>query len=62
MQSSSRHKLNGYLLMFLSSSLMGGIGAFARFIGAPGLFISFCRNTAGVIMVTLLFLAGRKFV
>ncbi len=61
MQSQSRHKLMGYLVMFLSSSLMGGIGAFARFINAPGLFISFCRNFAGVIMVTLLFLAGRKF-
>lgn len=62
MQAQSRHKLNGYLLMFLSSSLMGGIGAFARYIGAPGLFISFCRNSAGVILVTLLFMAGRKFI
>lgn len=62
MQSTSRHKLTGYAIMFLSSSLMGGIGAFARYINAPGIFISFCRNSAGIILMTLLFVAGRKFV
>lgn len=42
--------------MFLSSSLMGGIGAFARFIDAPGDFISFWRNFAGLIALTIIFL------
>ncbi len=54
-------KIKGFVLMFISSSCMGGIGAFARFIEAPGLFISFCRNLAGLIMLTLLFAATRKF-
>lgn len=62
MQSSSRQKLIGFGTMFLSSSLMGGIGAFARYIEAPGMFISFCRNLAGVILMTLIFSVGRKYV
>lgn len=62
MQIQNRHKLIGFATMFLSSSLMGGIGAFARFIEAPGIFISFCRNLAGVILMTFIFLAGRRFV
>ncbi|CAM2833188.1 DMT family transporter [Actinomyces slackii] len=47
--------------MFLSSSLMGGIGAFARYIEAPGIFISFNRSFAGFIGMTLIFLAARRF-
>ncbi|WP_185972509.1 DMT family transporter [Georgenia yuyongxinii] len=62
MQSSSRTKLIGFAIMFLSSSLMGGIGAFARYIEAPGLFISFARNLAGLILMTLIFTVGRKYV
>lgn len=46
--------------MFVSSSLMGGIGAFARFIEAPGLFISFCRNFAGLILMFMVFLFTKK--
>lgn len=61
MEATDRHKLKGFGLMFLSSSLMGGIGAFARFIEAPGMFISFSRNLAGFIMMTLIFLVGKKF-
>jgi len=55
-------KLRGFGFMFLSSSLMGGIGAFARYIEAPGEFISFCRNAAGFIGMTLIFMIGRRFV
>lgn len=58
----NRHKLFGFGVMFLSSSLMGGIGAFARYIEAPGLFISFCRNLAGLILMTLIFTVGRKYI
>ncbi len=61
MQTANRQKLTGFAVMFLSSSLMGGIGAFARYIEAPGLFISFCRNLAGLILMTLIFTAGRKY-
>lgn len=43
-------------MMFCSSSLMGGIGAFARFIDAPGDFISFWRNFAGLIALSIIFL------
>ena len=35
---------------------MGGIGAFARFIDAPGDFISFWRNFAGLIALSIIFL------
>lgn len=62
MQSSSRTKLIGFAIMFLSSSLMGGIGAFARYIEAPGLFISFARNLAGLVLMTLIFTVGRRYV
>lgn len=41
--------------MFLSSSLMGGIGAFARYINAPGDFIAFCRSFTGFIGMTVIF-------
>lgn len=60
-QEQTRSKAYGFITMFLSSSLMGGIGAFARYIEAPGIFISFCRNAAGVILMTLIFMAGKKF-
>ncbi|WP_346266140.1 DMT family transporter [Georgenia thermotolerans] len=56
------NKLKGFGFMFLSSSLMGGIGAFARYIEAPGEFISFCRNGAGFIGMTLIFLLAKRFV
>ena len=42
--------------MMFSSSLMGGIGAFARFIDAPGDLISFWRNFAGLIALSIIFL------
>ncbi len=61
MDQKSRLKLMGFATMFMSSSLMGGIGAFARYIEAPGLFISFCRNFAGLIGMTLIYLAARRF-
>ena len=57
-----RNKAKGYLLMFISSSCMGGIGAFARYIEAPGLFISFSRNLAGLLLLTGIFLFTRHFV
>ncbi|QDC26486.1 DMT family transporter [Georgenia yuyongxinii] len=47
--------------MFLSSSLMGGIGAFARYIDAPGDFIAFNRSLAGLIGMTAIFLATKGF-
>ena len=47
-----RYKLIGFIMMFCSSSLMGGIGAFTRFIDAPGDFVSFWRNFAGLIAVS----------
>lgn len=62
MENSSRVKLIGFGMMFLSSSLMGGIGAFARFIDVDGLFISFCRNFAGFIGMIIIFGMARKFV
>lgn len=54
-------KLKGFGIMFLSSSLMGGIGAFARYIHAPGDFIAFNRSLAGLIGMTAIFLATRGF-
>lgn len=54
-------KLKGFGFMFLSSSLMGGIGAFARFINAPGDFIAFCRSFSGFIMMTLIFAVSGGF-
>ena len=56
MNNESRQKLKGFAFMFLSSSLMGGIGAFARYIDAPGDFISFWRSFSGFIGMTLIFL------
>ena len=62
MDQQSRLKLKGFAIMFLSSSLMGGIGAFARYIEAPGLFISFCRNFAGLLGMTAIYIVARRFV
>lgn len=56
MDTAARAKLKGFGLMFLSSSLMGGIGAFARYIDAPGEFISFFRSFSGLIGMSLFFL------
>ncbi|NGM18354.1 DMT family transporter [Xiamenia xianingshaonis] len=55
MNPQAKYKLIGFVMMFASSSLMGGIGAFARFIDAPGDFISFWRNFAGLIALSLIF-------
>ena len=56
MNQQAKYKLIGFIMMFCSSSLMGGIGAFARFIDAPGDFISFWRNFAGLIALSIIFL------
>lgn len=55
MNQSAKYKLIGFVMMFASSSLMGGIGAFTRFIDAPGDFVSFWRNFAGFICLTIIF-------
>ncbi|NDV13391.1 EamA family transporter [Crenobacter sp. HX-7-9] len=47
--------------MFLSSSLMGGIGAFARYINTSGDVISFSRNFSGVVCMILILLVTRRF-
>lgn len=57
----AKQKLKGFAFMFLSSSLMGGIGAFARFIEAPGMFISFCRSFSGFIGMVLIFAVLGRF-
>lgn len=61
MNQDSIMKLKGFGFMFLSSSLMGGIGAFARYINAPGDFIAFCRSFSGLICMTLIFLCVGGF-
>lgn len=61
MDSQGKLKLKGFAFMFLSSSLMGGIGAFARFIEAPGMFISFCRSFSGFIGMVLIFAVLGRF-
>ena len=55
MNQQAKYKLIGFIMMFASSSLMGGIGAFTRFIDAPGDFVSCWRNCAGLIALSLLF-------
>lgn len=60
--SNPRQKLIGFGVMFLSSSLMGGIGAFARYIDVDGLFISFCRSSAGFIGMILIFTFAKKWI
>lgn len=57
MNEQAKYKLKGFIFMFLSSSAMGGIGAFGRYINAPGDFISFGRNFIGFIALTVIFLA-----
>lgn len=52
MNQQAKYKLIGFVMMFASSSLMGGIGAFTRFIDAPGDFVSFWRNFAGLIALS----------
>lgn len=56
MNERSKYKLKGFGFMFLSSSLMGGIGAFARYINAPGDFIAFWRSFSGFLGMTVIFL------
>lgn len=56
MNAQAKYKLIGFIMMFCSSSLMGGIGAFTRFIDAPGDFVSFWRNFAGLIALSIIFL------
>lgn len=56
MNKQAKYKLIGFVMMFASSSLMGGIGAFTRFIDAPGDFVSFWRNFAGLIALSIIFL------
>ena len=55
LHSQTVYKLKGFLYQFLSSSSMGGIGAFGRFINAPGDFISFGRNFIGWIALSIYF-------
>ena len=55
MNEQAKYKLKGFIFMFLSSSAMGGIGAFGRYINAPGDFISFGRNLIGFIALTVIF-------
>lgn len=56
MNEQAKYKLKGFIFMFLSSSAMGGIGAFGRYINAPGDFISFGRNLIGFIALTVIFI------
>ncbi len=56
MNQQAKYKLIGFAMMFASSSLMGGIGAFTRFIDAPGDFVSFWRNFIGLIALSIIFL------
>ena len=61
MDTAAHTKLKGFGFMFLSSSLMGGIGAFARYIDAPGDFISFFRSFSGLIGMSIFFLVVGGF-
>ena len=45
----------GVRVQFFSASLMGGIGAFTRFINAPGDFVSFGRQLCGFIALSIAF-------
>jgi drug/metabolite transporter (DMT)-like permease len=54
-------KLRGFAFMFLSSSLMGGIGAFARYIDTSGDVIAFSRSFSGFVGMVLILLAMRRF-
>ena len=61
MDSAKSLKIKGFAFMFLSSSLMGGIGAFARYINTSGDVISFTRNFSGLICMFFILLAMRRF-
>lgn len=50
-----KYKIKGFVFKFISASLMGGIGAFTRFINAPGDFVSFGRQLCGFIALTIAF-------
>lgn len=56
MNAQAKYKLKGFIFMFVSSSLMGGIGAFTRYINAPGEFVAFCRSFSGLIALSIIFL------
>ncbi|CVH80221.1 EamA-like transporter family protein [Coriobacteriaceae bacterium CHKCI002] len=60
MNEQAKYKLKGFIFMFLSSSAMGGIGAFGRYINAPGDFISFGRNFIGFIALTIIFAVAAR--
>lgn len=49
------YKIKGFVFKFISASLMGGIGAFTRFINAPGDFVSFGRQLCGFIALSIAF-------
>ena len=53
MNEQAKYKLKGFLMMFLSSTSMGCIGAFGRFVNAPGDFLSFGRNLIGFLALTI---------
>lgn len=53
-------KLKGFAFMFLSSSLMGGIGAFARYINTSGDVIAFFRSFVGLLCILLILFSMKK--
>lgn len=54
-------KLKGFAFMFLSSSLMGGIGAFARYIDTSGDVIAFSRSFVGFLGMLVILAAMKRF-
>jgi drug/metabolite transporter (DMT)-like permease len=54
-------KLRGFGFMFLSSSLMGGIGAFARYIDTSGDVIAFSRSLSGFVGMAVILVVMRRF-
>lgn len=51
----AKYKIRGFVYKFISASLMGGIGAFARYINAPGDFVSFGRQLMGFLALAVMF-------
>lgn len=49
------YKAKGFALKIFAASAMGGIGAFGRFINAPGDFISFGRQFFGFVCLAIAF-------
>lgn len=49
------YKAKGFALKIFAASAMGGIGAFGRFINAPGDFISFGRQFCGFVCLAIAF-------